>query len=84
MHKKMIAAVCISLMTAGCMQSPDSATRVLQDQGYKNIEITGYRFYGCSDDDNFHTGFKAVTPAGVTVTGVACSGWLSGTHIKID
>lgn len=44
--------------------------------GFTNIQYTGYKWFGCSEDDFFHTGFVAVNPQGMQVTGTVCSGVL--------
>ena len=68
---------------AGCT-SADSATRALESAGYSQIKITGYQFFGCSEDDSFHTGFTAVGPTGKPVSGVVCGGLLKGSTIRTD
>jgi hypothetical protein len=67
--------------------SPAMATRVLEDAGYKNIKITGYRWTGCGEDDSQHTGFEALGQAGRSVTGVVCSSWglfVKGATVRLD
>lgn len=68
---------------AGCTSS-DGATRALDSAGYSQIQITGFRFFGCGEDDNFRTGFAAVGPTGKPVTGVVCGGFLKGSTIRLD
>lgn len=79
--RKLIAAALLAL--TACV-GQDRAARVLKEQGYTDIEITGYRWLGCSDDDQFHAGFKAKSPAHVPVTGVVCSGFTKGSTIRLD
>lgn len=81
----------IAIVTlSGCwMDDPEGAIRVLRSAGYTKIQLTGYRFTGCSKDDNLHTGFEAVGPTGMPVTGVVCgqfviAGWPKGSTIRID
>ena len=38
------------LFLTACTDS-GTAQRVLQEQGFKNIQITGYEFFACSEDD---------------------------------
>ena len=61
----------------------DTAIRVLQSDGYTNIELTGYKWFTCGHDDTFSNGFKAVKN-GQTITGCVCSGWLKSNTIRID
>lgn len=71
------------LMVAGC-SAPDTATKALVGAGYKDVEITGWKMFGCSDSDNYTTGFNATGPSGVRVSGVVCSGWLKGATIRME
>lgn len=62
--------VCIVLCS--CMtHNPEEAVRILEDAGYTEIVLTGYRM-GCGEDDNMHTGFTAKGPTGRPVSGVLC------------
>lgn len=73
----------IALTLAGCSDNI-GARRALADAGYTDIELTGYRIFGCSDDDQFRTGFRAKSPAGRRVSGVVCAGWMKGNTIRTD
>jgi hypothetical protein len=63
---------------------PDDATRVLESQGYSEIEITGWRPFMAGKEDTFSTGFRAKSPSGQIITGAVTSGWLKGSMIRID
>lgn len=73
----------LALLLSGCT-SPNNAQRALAGAGYTKVTLTGYRFFGCSEDDLYHDGFQAVGPNGQTVTGVVCGGPLKGSTIRID
>lgn len=70
--KHWLVAIAVIGLTA-CTR-PESATRVLEQNGFRNIEITGYTFFSCSEDDAIHTGFTAVSMAGMHVSGTVCEG----------
>jgi len=70
---KVLTAVLLILTIQGCTNKED-AERALKAQGFTNIETTGYNIFACSEDDFYHTGFKAVNTKGQTVTGTVCSG----------
>ena len=57
---------------SGCT-APGRATRILEDDGFTDVEITGYNFFACSNDDWYHTGFRAKRGER-TVYGTVCSG----------
>lgn len=67
----------------GCTK-PSETRRVLEAQGYTEVEITGWKMFGCSEDDSHHTGFRARGTNGQEVSGVACSGWFKGTTVRFD
>jgi len=75
--KLLSLALIISLSITSCMTDDYNAKRVLETQGYTNIELTGYDYFGCSDDDFYSTGFKAKSINGNNVEGVFCSSVLS-------
>ena len=68
---------------SGCT-SASSATRALQDAGYRDIQMTGYRWFLCDEKDTFSTGFSAIGPSGRRVTGAVCAGFLKGNTIRFD
>lgn len=78
-----ILLLAVALVFAGCT-SPDQTRRVLESHGYTDIEITGYRMWSCSEDDDWKTGFRATSPAGHPVSGTVCSGLLKGATIRLD
>lgn len=79
--KYLIFVLLLTLM--GCTDAP-KAERILREQGYSNITITGWRFGGCSNRDTFATGFKALSPVGRKCSGTVCSDWFKGTTIRFD
>jgi hypothetical protein len=82
MRKSIAAVILISAVLAGCSDAP-TAERVLRQQNYKDILITGYSWFSCGRDDSFATGFRAKAPNGETVEGVVCSGWLKGATVRV-
>lgn len=72
MMKKLILSAIFILLTS--CSNPTEATRVLESAGFTNIAIDGYSFFGCSEDDFYHTKFTATNSNGKRVEGVVCSG----------
>ena len=63
---------------------PEGATKVLQANGYKNITITGYKWFN-GTKDFYNTGFVAVSPNGTTVSGYVSRGIIfKGSTIRFD
>lgn len=83
MRMKRLAVVVIALALAGCTK-PGKTREVLEQQGYKQVEVTGFRPLSCGEDDVFKTGFAATSPSGAQVTGVVCSGWFKGNTVRLD
>lgn len=64
---------------------PKNAERVLSENGYTDIQITGYSFMLCGKDDVQHTGFIAKSINGSQVKGAVCSGlFIKGSTIRFD
>jgi len=68
------AIVMIAFLYAlsGCT-APASAKRILEADGFTDVQITGYNFFACSKEDWFHTGFVAKR-GDKTVSGTVCAG----------
>ena len=80
---KLILIVVIGMLTA-CTR-PDNAVRILQEQGYTDIQITGYKWFACSKDDSTATGFMAKSANGMKIEGTVCSGWVfKNSTIRFD
>jgi len=82
MKRLLFAAVIASL--SACTQ-PDRAHAVLEGAGYTQIQMQGYDFFNCSEDDTYHDKFTAVGPSGKRVSGVVCAGFMfKGATIRLD
>lgn len=80
-----IALVLLAITTLAACTRPDSASELLQKQGYRNIEIQGYSWFGCDGSDFYHTKFKAISPAGYETKGVVCEGlWFKNSTIRFN
>lgn len=82
MKKLRYASICLALAVASC-SDPETAKRAVQDMGMRDVETQGYAFFGCGEDDTFHTSFTATNSAGRRVSGVVCSGWLKGSTVRL-
>ena len=71
----------IAALMTGCTD-PKKANEALDNLGFTEIEITGFEWWGCGQDDMFSTGFKAINPKGKHVQGTVCSGQLKGTTVR--
>lgn len=73
MNKIVTASALTALMfLVGCTDS-NNAERILSNDGYTDIKITGYSMFACSEDDFQKTGFTAKKNGNV-VKGAVCSG----------
>lgn len=80
-----IATVIILAVVSMAKTSRENANMLLHKQGYSDISMTGYRFFGCAEDDVFRHGFEATAVNGQKITGIVCSGWLAkGSTIRFD
>ena len=71
-------------LAGGCKDAAGTQ-RVLEQNGYTNIVITGWRPFMKSEKDWYSTGFKATSPNGSNVTGAVTSGLVfKGNTIRFD
>lgn len=71
-----LAALLVSACgLSGCTGNREDVHRVLEDNGYTEIEVGGFDMFGCSKDDTTATKFKAKGPTGRPVKGVVCGSW---------
>lgn len=78
---KPLALLATVLITAGCTNEHQTR-EVLSAQGFTDIEVKGYDWFGCSSDDTFATAFTARSPTGAQVQGVVCSDWFKGATVR--
>lgn len=83
--KKIFILSCLFIIltfTSGCT-APDKSIRILTEQGYTDIQLNGYQWFACSEDDTFSTGFTAKKiETGATVRGVVCSDFFKGSTVR--
>ena len=77
--KKLSILAVLSLI--GCT-APVHTKKLLQDEGYTDIKITGYELWACGHDEMASTGFEAKNLNGKVVRGVVCDGWITDSTIR--
>ncbi|TXN08961.1 hypothetical protein FV222_00380 [Methylobacterium sp. WL103] len=70
-----------TLALTACTDAP-TAERVLRQNGYTDIQITGYDAFMCGQSDTFSTGFTARSVGGQRVSGAVCSAAFKGATIR--
>lgn len=73
MKRLLLLAVCALV---SCTDAK-STIHTLQNAGFSDVEILGYAWFECGEDDTYHTEFRAKNPKGVVVEGTVCCGMLS-------
>ncbi len=81
MKKLLLSSLTVVFLLTGCVDK-DKAQRILQKEGYTNIQLTGYDWFGCSRDDTFRTGFTAIKD-GKNYEGTVCNGFIGGSVVRI-
>lgn len=70
-------------MTGGDIYTdPDRSRNTLEAQGFTDIQIGGYKWGACGEDDYYSTEFTATNPTGRRVSGVVCCGHYKGCTIR--
>ena len=80
----MRAALLVAALLLSACTDEGAARKALAGAGFADVQITGYRWTGCAESDDFSTGFTAIGPHGDRVQGVVCSGWFKGATIRFD
>lgn len=84
MSKKIAITIALAAsVLAGCTQ-PETAKRALEAQGFSDIQMKGYAFFGCGKDDLYSDKFTAKNAKGAPVSGVVCGGLLKGATVRFD
>lgn len=78
--KNRIIIALLTLFLSSCVNL-DKIYEVLESDGMTDIELTGYSFSGCSQDDTIRQNFTA-TKNNKHVEGVVCGGYFKGYTIK--
>ena len=73
----------LAIMLPACTDA-ETAKNAAENIGLTEVEVTGFRWFGCSEDDAFRTGFSGIRADGKYVTGVVCSGWFKGATVRFD
>jgi hypothetical protein len=74
----------VAIMPKACSR-PDTARQTLEDQGYTDVVITGWRPFMAGKDDGVSTGFEATSPNGKRVSGAVTGGFVfKGSTIRFD
>jgi hypothetical protein len=78
------ASLLLAVGLSSCTNK-NEAEKALKDSGYHPIEVGGYGWFDCSEDDMYATKFKAYSPdSSRVVTGCVCQGIFKGKTIRLD
>jgi hypothetical protein len=84
MKKLMFTLLTILLMSCTSSNDFDKGQAILENQGFTEIQSTGYDLFCCGEEDTFSTGFTAKDKEGNMVEGCICSGVLKGVTIRFQ
>jgi hypothetical protein len=80
----LVGVVGITILAPVIAVDADGATRVLQASGYKDVKITGYKWFN-GNRDYYNTGFEATAPNGTKASGNVSKGiFFKGSTIRLD
>lgn len=71
-----IAIIGAALFLSSCGVNHDAGKRAIEAHGITNVEIGGYAFWGCSEDDALRSKWTGIGVNGQPVSGVICGGLL--------
>lgn len=85
--KKILITLLLTSLLVSCLSSTndfEKGKKQLEQQGYTDVENTGYNFFCCDEKDTFSTGFKCKNKNGDIVTGCFCSNVFKGITIRFE
>lgn len=82
--KRFLLALALVLPLAACSVSQTDADRTLNSMGITDVQLGGYAWFGCSEDDQIRTKFTGTGVNGQPVSGILCGGFLKGTTVRFD
>lgn len=76
MIKKLLIglAAVATLALGACRVDPEDQTAIVESYGFTQVQMGGYAWFGCSEEDDVSVQFTATSPTGQHVKGVFCSG----------
>lgn len=85
MQRHIFTLAFIAGTIAGCTVPNSKARRILEGAGYTDIDLGGYAWFDCSEDDSLASDFTAKGPNGQIVHGAVCCGMLAkNCTIRLD
>lgn len=87
MNRIALAAASLAALSLTACTDETGARKALEAQGYKDIIITGHRYFGCGEHDSYRTGFRAIGVNGAPISGVVCRGagmFPKGSTVRLD
>ena len=73
--------VLLALIALGCTDEVNTL-RTLENNGFTDIQTTGFNAFQCSKDDTYSTGFTARNTKGKGVSGTVCCGFFKGCTVR--
>lgn len=82
MYIKLLLTITLCAILAGCGVNTKEANKVLEAQGMTEVQINGYSWFGCGEEDVFRSKFTAKSVVGEEISGSICGGILKGYTIR--
>jgi hypothetical protein len=78
----LLCLICFSFSFFETKNNFDNVEKILTEQGYTNIDLDGYDFFGCGQEDIYRTKFIATNSNNKTVEGTVCCGFFKKCTIR--
>lgn len=84
MRSAVVAAATVVAMAlgSGCEVDAVTAERVLEAQGFSDVHLTGWVWFGCGEGDDYTSGFRAKNARGQPVEGYVCCGVMKACTVR--
>jgi hypothetical protein len=84
MLRVIFLASCIAIASCSSKSDFDKGKKLLEQQGYTDVNNTGYSIFCCDEKDTFSTGFACKDRNGDKVSGCFCSSYLKALTIRFE
>lgn len=70
----------LAILALSACVDEEGAKQTAAAYGFRDVEVTGTSWFGCSRDDVYATAIEATNPQGDRVAAVVCSGGWGGKY----
>jgi len=79
----LVAIVAVGAFVLMAFPPRDDMRSAVINSGFREVQLAGFAWFGCSEQDTFRQKWKGHSSEGKPVTGVVCGGLLKGWTVRL-